>query len=259
MTVATLLLTCLIFLALGWTDRSHRFMALSVAAIVCVAASNGGTTSQDLKTGYLVGATPIYQQWAILDRPISSALVIGCILIAAEPAPAPSTPPRACRPLEKPLDVASARRTRAGPRRRHAVLRVAGDGGKSRARRRRASIWSTHAGRSATWSIRASTAPSTTATTAPKSRNSRPPRPADGPDHRRHPHAEASLDAGAAGRGHRHRAGIERRAVAAVCGGRLSAAVVIHADLRGRPGSLRGRAADPARRAKPPAARPSRT
>jgi putative OPT family oligopeptide transporter len=82
MTVATLLLTCLIFLVLGWTDSSHRLMALSVAAIVCVAASNGGTTSQDLKTGYLVGATPRHQQWAILVGSISSALVIGVVLIA---------------------------------------------------------------------------------------------------------------------------------------------------------------------------------
>jgi uncharacterized oligopeptide transporter (OPT) family protein len=49
---------------------------------VCIASSNGGTTSQDLKTGYLVGATPKYQQWAILVGSISSALVIGVILIA---------------------------------------------------------------------------------------------------------------------------------------------------------------------------------
>ena len=58
MTVATLLLTCLTFLALGWVNPPHRLIALSIAAIVCIAASNGGTTSQDLKTGYLVGATP---------------------------------------------------------------------------------------------------------------------------------------------------------------------------------------------------------
>jgi putative OPT family oligopeptide transporter len=82
MTVATLLLTCLTFLALGWTSPAHRLIALSVAAIVCIAASNGGTTSQDLKTGYLVGATPKHQQWAILVGSLSSALVIGVILIA---------------------------------------------------------------------------------------------------------------------------------------------------------------------------------
>jgi hypothetical protein len=82
MTVATLLLTCLIFLAMHWTGHSYRLVALSVAAIVCVASSNGGTTSQDLKTGYLVGATPKYQQYAILIGSLSSALVIGYILIA---------------------------------------------------------------------------------------------------------------------------------------------------------------------------------
>jgi putative OPT family oligopeptide transporter len=81
MTVATLLLTCLIFLILGWTDSQYRLIALSVAAVVCIASSNGGTTSQDLKTGYLVGATPKYQQLSILIGSISSALVIGIVLI----------------------------------------------------------------------------------------------------------------------------------------------------------------------------------
>jgi len=81
MTVATLLLTCLIFLVLGWTRPEHRLTALSVAAVVCIAASNGGTTSQDLKTGFLVGATPRAQQLAILIGAISSALVIGLFLV----------------------------------------------------------------------------------------------------------------------------------------------------------------------------------
>ncbi len=81
MTVATLLLTCLIFLAIGWTRPEDRLTALSVAAVVCIAASNGGTTSQDLKTGYLVGATPIWQQLAILVGALSSALVIGFLVI----------------------------------------------------------------------------------------------------------------------------------------------------------------------------------
>ncbi len=82
MTVATLLLTCLIFLLLHWVSPAHQLIALSIAAIVCIASSNGGTTSQDLKTGYLVGATPKFQQYAILVGSISSALVIGVILIA---------------------------------------------------------------------------------------------------------------------------------------------------------------------------------
>jgi putative OPT family oligopeptide transporter len=81
MTVATLLLTCLIFLAMHMTSHDDRLAALSVAAVVCVAASNGGTTSQDLKTGYLVGATPRLQQWAIVIGTMTSALVIGVILI----------------------------------------------------------------------------------------------------------------------------------------------------------------------------------
>ena len=66
MTVATLLLTCLVFLVLGWTGRDYYVTALSIGAIVCIASSNGGTTSQDLKTGFLVGATPRRQQIAIL-------------------------------------------------------------------------------------------------------------------------------------------------------------------------------------------------
>jgi putative OPT family oligopeptide transporter len=81
MTVATLALTCLIFLTLGMTSPVESVVALSIGAVVCIAASNGGTTSQDLKTGYLVGATPIYQQWAILIGAVSSALVIGFILL----------------------------------------------------------------------------------------------------------------------------------------------------------------------------------
>jgi putative OPT family oligopeptide transporter len=81
MTVATLLLTSLIFLALGWVSAPYKVAALSVAAVVCIAASNGGTTSQDLKTGYLVGATPSRQQIAILVGALSSALVIGFVLL----------------------------------------------------------------------------------------------------------------------------------------------------------------------------------
>ncbi len=81
MTVATLLLTCLIFLIVGWTGPAYYVTALSVGAIVCIAASNGGTTSQDLKTGYLVGATPKYQQIAILIGAFASALILGPILL----------------------------------------------------------------------------------------------------------------------------------------------------------------------------------
>lgn len=81
MTVATLLMTCLIFLLLGWTSGQHKLTALSVAGIVCVAASNAGATSQDLKTGFLVGATPRAQQIGILIGALSSAIVIGFTLL----------------------------------------------------------------------------------------------------------------------------------------------------------------------------------
>lgn len=82
MTIATLLLVCLIFLILGRTGPEAMLTALTVAAVVCIASSNGGTTSQDLKTGYLVGATPSKQQWAILIGAVTSALVIGLTMLA---------------------------------------------------------------------------------------------------------------------------------------------------------------------------------
>ncbi|PRC95224.1 OPT family oligopeptide transporter [Solimicrobium silvestre] len=80
-TVATLLFTCLIFLLMGWTGNRYYVTALSVGAIVCIAASNAGTTSQDLKTGFLVGSTPRLQQYAILIGALSSALILGPILL----------------------------------------------------------------------------------------------------------------------------------------------------------------------------------
>jgi putative OPT family oligopeptide transporter len=81
MTVATLLITCLVFVSLGKTSKEASLTALTVAAVVCIASSNGGTTSQDLKTGFLIGATPSRQQWAILVGALTSALVIGYTLL----------------------------------------------------------------------------------------------------------------------------------------------------------------------------------
>lgn len=81
MTVATLLFVCLIFLLIGWNGSSYYVTALSVGAIVCIASSNGGTTSQDLKTGYLLGATPKYQQLAILAGALFSAVLLGPVLL----------------------------------------------------------------------------------------------------------------------------------------------------------------------------------
>jgi uncharacterized oligopeptide transporter (OPT) family protein len=89
MTIATLLMTCLIFLALGRTvqeDPQVLLTALMIAGVVCIASSNGGTTSQDLKTGYLVGATPYKQQWAILIGALTSAVVIGVTMLGLDSA-----------------------------------------------------------------------------------------------------------------------------------------------------------------------------
>jgi putative OPT family oligopeptide transporter len=82
MTTATLMVTCLIFLGLGMTSPTEKILALSVAGVVCIAASNGGTTAQSLKTGFLVGGTPKAMQYAILFGALVSALVIGGTLLA---------------------------------------------------------------------------------------------------------------------------------------------------------------------------------
>jgi putative OPT family oligopeptide transporter len=77
MTIATLILTCLLFVALGWTGDTYGPVAICVGAVVCIAAANAGNTSQDLKTGYIVGATPLYQQLGLLIGVMASALSIG--------------------------------------------------------------------------------------------------------------------------------------------------------------------------------------
>ncbi len=77
MTIATLILTCLLFVGIGWTGDAYGPIALCVGAVVCICAANAGGTSQDLKTGYIVGATPIYQQLGLIIGVLTSALVIG--------------------------------------------------------------------------------------------------------------------------------------------------------------------------------------
>jgi putative OPT family oligopeptide transporter len=101
MTVATLLLTCLIFLIIGWTGPTYFVTALSIGAIVCIAASNGGTTSQDLKTGFLVGATPRYQQVAILVGAGASALILGPILLSLNNASTVYVPRTTFEPIKE--------------------------------------------------------------------------------------------------------------------------------------------------------------
>jgi len=77
MTIATIMGTCLVFIAAGWTGKIFEPMALVVGGMICIAAANAGATSQDLKTGFLVGATPRYQQLALFVGAIVSSLAIG--------------------------------------------------------------------------------------------------------------------------------------------------------------------------------------
>jgi putative OPT family oligopeptide transporter len=84
MTIATLMATCLLFLGLGWTSDPFQPMALCVGGIVCVAAANAGATSQDLKTGYLVGATPKYQQLGLIIGVVAASLIIGITVTALD-------------------------------------------------------------------------------------------------------------------------------------------------------------------------------
>jgi len=77
MTIATLMGTALVFIAVGWTGKIFEPMALVVGSMICIAAANAGATSQDLKTGFLIGATPRYQQIALFVGAIVSSLIIG--------------------------------------------------------------------------------------------------------------------------------------------------------------------------------------
>jgi OPT family oligopeptide transporter len=80
MTIATLMGTCLIFVAVNWTGYFYEPMALVVGGMICIAAANAGGTSQDLKTGYIVGATPRLQQIALFVGAIVSSLAIGATI-----------------------------------------------------------------------------------------------------------------------------------------------------------------------------------
>jgi putative OPT family oligopeptide transporter len=82
MTIATLMATAAIFLVKGWTTPAFGALAITIGGVVCIAASNAGDTSQDLKTGYLIGATPWKQQIAIMIGVIVSIFSIGATLNA---------------------------------------------------------------------------------------------------------------------------------------------------------------------------------
>lgn len=77
MTIATVMGTSLIFIAVGWTGATYEPLVLVVGGMICIAAANAGATSQDLKSGYIVGATPRNQQIALFIGAIVSSIVIG--------------------------------------------------------------------------------------------------------------------------------------------------------------------------------------
>src|SRR5208283_1848794 len=80
MTIATLMATCAMFLVAHWTANAYAVLALTIGGVVCIAAAIAGATSQDLKTGYLVGATPFWQQIGLLIGVTVSTVAIGATL-----------------------------------------------------------------------------------------------------------------------------------------------------------------------------------
>ncbi len=220
-----------------------------MAAVVCIAASNGGTTSQDLKTGYLVGATPRLQQIAILVGALTSALVIGVTLLLLNNAGTVYTKKAGIR-AELPVvsDVANltqmeqpAGSTPDDPAMYH-VLHVArgaipgvpagqylvDDGGQIRYLVDPAINGRVH--------TRDDGVKVSNKFEAPKTRLM-------APDHRRHLESQPALGIGADRGVDRRGAGVGRRAVAAVRRRRVSADSDVGADLRRRHGPLDGRAA----------------
>ncbi len=81
MTITTLLLTSLVFSLMGWTSNAHMVIALSVGAVVCISIAIAGDTSQDLKTGFLVGATPWKQQIGEFIGVLTSAIFVGWVIL----------------------------------------------------------------------------------------------------------------------------------------------------------------------------------
>ncbi|HKV04041.1 MAG TPA: oligopeptide transporter, OPT family [Candidatus Acidoferrales bacterium] len=99
MTIATLMATCAVFLVVHWTANAYAVLALTIGGVVCIAAAIAGATSQDLKTGYLVGATPAKQQIALVIGVMVSSFAIGGTLILMNVGLAQY------KPIQIPLDI----------------------------------------------------------------------------------------------------------------------------------------------------------
>jgi uncharacterized oligopeptide transporter (OPT) family protein len=101
MTIATLMATCAVFLVSGWTAPNYAVLALTIGGVVCIAAAIAGATSQDLKTGYLVGATPVWQQFGLLIGVTVSTIAVGGTLTLMDRGL------QKYNPMEIPLNMAS--------------------------------------------------------------------------------------------------------------------------------------------------------
>jgi putative OPT family oligopeptide transporter len=99
MTIATLMATCAMFLVAGWTAGAYAVLALTIGGVVCIASAIAGATSQDLKTGYLIGATPVWQQIGLVIGVMVSSIFIGLTLILMNIGLAQY------RPMQLPLDI----------------------------------------------------------------------------------------------------------------------------------------------------------
>src|SRR5436309_325190 len=99
MTIGVLMATCGVFLAVGWEGSAYSRLALMIGAVVCIAISNAGTCSQDLKTGFLVGSTPVRQQGALLIGVLASVLAVGWTAYGLNNADSTE------RPLDQPFTV----------------------------------------------------------------------------------------------------------------------------------------------------------
>jgi putative OPT family oligopeptide transporter len=84
MAIATLMATCAMFLLIGWTEPAFFALAITIGGVVCIASANAGNTSQDLKTGFLVGATPSRQQLGLFVGVMVSVFAIGGTLIGMD-------------------------------------------------------------------------------------------------------------------------------------------------------------------------------
>jgi putative OPT family oligopeptide transporter len=81
MTIATLMATCAVFLMAGWKQPPYAVLAITIGGVVCIASAIAGATSQDLKTGFLVGATPVWQQIGLIIGVTISTIAVGGTLI----------------------------------------------------------------------------------------------------------------------------------------------------------------------------------